>query len=261
MAGSSSPRGAFPRTWPPASTPCATTRSHPAASAARPSPTEPTWHETRAPPLCPAATRLSSGSPSKDSTTLTVLAASAMTSTGGRYGIKKPIPEGPSSAGGGSTPWGTMPRPPPVDTAAASSVVPTPPSTASWKGSRQPTRRVKRVSTVRTLDTKAVLQDRSAPSSTATCSSPRLTSAPPPSPGSQDPPTRTGWNRAIPDASSTHGPASFPSCSSARNADEVSCPDAANCRRLRGAAARGHGGPPRSDRRHRAWRRCCGCAC
>ena len=31
--------------------------------------------------------------------------------------------------------------------------------------------------------------------------------------------------------------------------------------RLTGAAARGHGGPPRTDRRHRAWRRCCGCAC
>src|SRR5271166_6684451 len=48
-----------------------------------------------------------------------------------------------------------MPRPPPADTAAASSVVPTPPSTASWKGSRQPTRWVKRVSTVRTLGNKA----------------------------------------------------------------------------------------------------------
>jgi hypothetical protein len=30
--------------------------------------------------------------------------------------------------------------------------------------------------------------------------------------------------------------------------------------RLRGAVARGHGGPPRSDPRCRAWRRCCGCA-
>src|SRR5271166_1782054 len=48
-----------------------------------------------------------------------------------------------------------MPRPPPADTAAASSVVPTPPSTASWKGSRQPTRWVKRVSTIRTLGAKA----------------------------------------------------------------------------------------------------------
>ena len=32
----------------------------------------------------------------------------------------------------------------------------------------------------------------------------------------------------------------------------------AHCGRLQGATARGHVGPPRSDRR--AWRRCCGCA-
>jgi hypothetical protein len=54
------------------------------------------------------------------------------------------------------------------------------------------------------------------------------------------------------DASRTRDPASFPTCSSARNADEVSCLDDANCRRLRGAAARGHVGPQRSDLRHRA---------
>jgi hypothetical protein len=35
----------------------------------------------------------------------------------------------------------------------------------------------------------------------------------------------------------------------------------ASCGRLRAAAVREHVGPPRSGRRHRAWRRCCGCAC
>ena len=35
----------------------------------------------------------------------------------------------------------------------------------------------------------------------------------------------------------------------------------ANRGRLREAAARGHVGPPRSDLRHRAWRKCCGFAC
>src|SRR5579859_1453418 len=55
-----------------------------------------------------------------------------------------------------------MPRPPPADTTAASSVVPTPPSTASWNGSRQPTRWVKRVSTVRSPSSSASLRPRDA---------------------------------------------------------------------------------------------------
>ena len=38
-------------------------------------------------------------------------------------------------------------------------------------------------------------------------------------------------------------------------------PEALTRGRPTGAAARGHGGPLRSDLRHRAWRRYCGCAC
>jgi hypothetical protein len=38
-----------------------------------------------------------------------------------------------------------MPRPPAAATAAASSVVPTPPIAANWSGKEQPTRSVKRL--------------------------------------------------------------------------------------------------------------------